>query len=404
MKVKFTRELREKTLNELLSFLENRIEDNTYLARTFKEETNTPYSVRQLRYFISTLRRNTDSKEEFNSSDWADYRDSKGFDEDEVQSVKAYTLASGKQGYSVTFKPGANDNKWQKEVADYFAQAKNVVLPSANLKSINSESPYFGIAKVFTADWHIGAAIKDLVKTQDYNLEVLKKYLDHSAAIINERMYAEVHISINGDLIESFSGLNHQGTFKELELHGKNALITAYEVISYWLSKIVNVKSLTIISGNHDRTQASKELEYEGDVAGMIAYFLEEKLNIQVNYHPFVFTEVIDNICYINTHGDRKFVNNPSDVAWKYGKQGYFNLIVAAHLHSSRKKNSFVNRTVESTTGDSSEMMMIHTRSFFTGNFYSEISGWTSTPGFTICTNPYGYDIPIIEDIPLKLI
>lgn len=390
-------QLSKKEQSELLQYTEGA--SYTQAARLFlKNNSNCKLSIRTLRKYASMLEGEVDS----NYSDELipfqgtpeEYAESLGIDKKDIKSFKSYTYANGRQGYSFNISKDKDVQQWYAEVGEYFSTKENITLPK-NLHITGKE----GV--VTTADWHIGAYIRDLISTNDYDLGILKKYLKAIAGIINQLRFRKVHLTINGDLIESFSGMNHQGTFKELELWGKNALLTCYEVITWWIQQIDNVESITIISGNHDRTQAHKELEYEGEVAGIIAYFLKEKLDCKVNYHPYVYNLEVDGISYILCHGDKKFINNPSDIAWKYGKQGMYNCIIAAHKHTRQKSDAVTTKTLQSIVGDSNGLRLLYCPSLFTGNFYSENLGFTSDAGFYAITNFYGK--PFVQDIPLSM-
>lgn len=316
-----------------------------------------------------------------------------GIPVNEIKTSKSYVHANGRIGHTIVREAKDQKEIWFKDVQKHFESKPKVILPALHKNGKE--------AIVCTADWHIGAYIKNLIATHDYNLDILKKYLAGIAVIINKCNLSKVHLTINGDLIESFSGLNHQGSWKEMELWGKNATITAYEVVVWWVEQIENIESITIISGNHDRSQSNKDLEYEGEIAGIIAYFFKQKLNCAVNYHAYVYNLIVDGISYILCHGDKKFINNPSDVAWKYGKQGMYNCIIAAHKHTRQKTDVITTNLMQSIIGDANGLRLIYCPSLFTGNFYSEALGYTSDAGFYIITNFFGK--PFVQDIPLSM-
>jgi hypothetical protein len=89
------------------------------------------------------------------------------------------------------------------------------------------------------SDLHIGALVKQLSITPDFNLEVLDKYLNEVIAEINTRKYSEVNLMILGDLIESFNGLNHKNSWKNLveDAYGADIIITTYEILSRFVLK-----------------------------------------------------------------------------------------------------------------------------------------------------------------------
>lgn len=395
--MKFTN--KQELLDTFKPFVE---QEHAYIdaARKFLEKYPTcNLSLRTLRAYASEI--STTSLTELNPSTelipfqgtLEEYAKSLNIPVEEIKASKTYTHANGRVGYTIVRDGKKQEDVWVKELIEHFKTAPIIKLPSQHKKGME------GI--VATADWHIGAYIRNLIATHDYSLDILKKYLSGIAVIINNTKLSKVHLTINGDLIESFSGLNHQGSWKEMELWGKNATIAAYETIVWWVQQIDNIESITIISGNHDRSQANKDLEYEGEIAGLIAYFLKEKLSCQVNYHPYVYNLVVDNISYILCHGDKKFINNPSDVAWKYGKQGMYNCIIAAHKHTRQKTDVITSKLLQAIEGDANGLRLIYCPSLFTGNFYSETLGYTSDAGFYIITNFFGK--PFVQDIPLSM-
>src|SRR5690606_1349928 len=124
------------------------------------------------------------------------------------------------------------------------------------------------IGVVTFADFHIGADIKNLLKTKDFNVEILLDYIAKSVAIINSKNYKEVHVNLLGDFFESLSGMNHENTFKSLgqDMWGANVIILANEIIGeHLLSKINNLVAVNIVSGNHDRMTASNKLDNTGE-------------------------------------------------------------------------------------------------------------------------------------------
>jgi len=250
------------------------------------------------------------------------------------------------------------------------------------------------------ADFHIGAYVRNLLKTPDYDLNKLTNYLDLIAEEINNCEGSEVHIGILGDVIESFTGLNHTNSWQSLEynMYGSNLLIVSYNILNNFLSKINNLHSMYMIAGNHDRYTAKKE-ESAGYVTEVLAYFIREKAKFNVLYHPMVISQDIDGINYIIAHGDKDFVKNIERVLWQFGKQGMFNVFITGHTHSRSKKEPIYGSLKLTLGADSSEYRWYCCPSLFTGNLYSEQKGWTSTAGFLGFINKYGKPMP--TDYPL---
>jgi len=67
------------------------------------------------------------------------------------------------------------------------------------------------------ADLHFGAHIENLVLSDDYNKDILLDGLLSSVEDMNALGFTKSHIHINGDLIESFSGLNHINSWMSMD-------------------------------------------------------------------------------------------------------------------------------------------------------------------------------------------
>lgn len=259
--------------------------------------------------------------------------------------------------------------------------------------SLSSNTESSGIKVHSLADLHIGAAVKGLINTPDYDITILAKKLTQVAQDINSENNKENHIFILGDLIESFTGLNHINSWKSLELHGANVLIIAYELLLGFLEKIENLKSVHIVAGNHDRITSSNQEDQEGDVAKIIAYFLSKKLN--VNFHNSVISVVIDNINYILHHGDKSFAKGDiADIVLSHKKGDCFTVVLSGHLHTRGKKE----RETQILQDDKKYRAYINP-SLFTGNFYSENLGFTSVSGYYTFENKN--NLPKVTDNPL---
>jgi len=266
------------------------------------------------------------------------------------------------------------------------------------------EFVYPKIGVVSIADLHIGAKISDLIKTPDFSIDILIDYLSQVADIINKQCFSEVHLSILGDIIESFTGLNHLNVWKNLEYKawGSNAVIISCEILSKFLSQITNLHFVYIVSGNHDRTTSNSKEDTEGGVAQLVHYFLSQKFtSINFEWDPMLLSKEIDGLCYIFTHGHHNFVKgNVGDICFKYGKQGMYNILLSGHLHVRSKKNNNFSKE-DSILEDNSDYRALKCPPLFTGNFYSESNSWTSTAGFMMFQNMNG--LPYTHDIPLKI-
>lgn len=266
--------------------------------------------------------------------------------------------------------------------------AKKVKIPRAKGKKV-------GVATL--ADFHLGAQVQDLLKTPDFNIGILIQYLAEAAAKINSQQYKEVHIGLLGDFIESWTGLNHLNVWQEMGYMqwGANAVILATEVIrDHFLAKINNLHSVYIVSGNHDRGSANRELDPYGQVGRLLAYNLTRDLKkVKVHYHPLILTPQIDGLCYLLSHGHHRLTDNDMHkLCFEYGKQGMYNVLIKGHLHTRKTKTTRKTKAVKYNTFtgvqvDTATLRGINIAPLFTGNFYSESNGWTSTGGFLVLEN-----------------
>lgn len=257
--------------------------------------------------------------------------------------------------------------------------------------------PGNGVAVVGTADFHFGAYVDDLLRSDKFNIQVLVDYLEQSAAIINARCYKEVHLALLGDFIESFTGLNHRNSWKGLGkgMYGINSIILCFEVLmESFVQRINNVSGIYLVSGNHDRVTSEKENDAKGEVAELLAYLFNKQLpDTKVVYHPMVVSETIDGIQYVMTHGHLPFAQKElSKVLFDHGKQGIYNVLMQGHLHSRQVKKSVRRKqyqydNVQVVQLDEAQYRAIILPPMFTGNFYSESLGFSSTAGFAIMEN-----------------
>lgn len=246
-------------------------------------------------------------------------------------------------------------------------------------------------------DFHLGAYVGDLLNTPDFNFNRIAEMLQEVANKINSHKYKKVYLFMCGDFIESFSGLNHINSWKGLHkgAYGMKAVVLAHEVLSEHLySKIVNFKYCGFISGNHDRISSAKDEDQEGQVAMMMEYlFAKDFASVNSEWSPLLISKVIDDVSYVVTHGHLGISNKEiSKIIFDYGVQGKYNVFAKAHKHTRETKKTFkkglINyKDVEYVTLDSSDYRAVTIPPLFTGNFYSESLGYTSTAGMSHFVN-----------------
>jgi len=260
-----------------------------------------------------------------------------------------------------------------------------------------------GIGTAVLSDFHIGAKVKGLKITPDFSYEHVVNKLRESAARINRHGYAEVHVNLLGDFIESFTGLNHINSWQGMEYNasGANGVIIAFEIVRDFLMSIDNLAQVNMVAGNHDRSTSNNKEDAKGEIATLLHYMLDSHFkNIQVNYDPLILTREIDGICHVLTHNHQGLSKQDcSKIFWDYGKQGMYNLLLGGHWHS-RKSTKYYQK-VEEIYFDQADYRAISVPPIFTGNFYSESNGWSSTSGFIIVENN-GYGKPNVFDYTLN--
>lgn len=249
-----------------------------------------------------------------------------------------------------------------------------------------------GIGVAAASDFHFGAYVDDLLRSDKFSIDILVGYMKQVAASINARKRDEVHLFLLGDFIESFTGLNHRNSWKGLAKgqFGINATTLCFELLmESLLVPINNLTSVSIVSGNHDRVTSDKELDPKGEVAELLAYMIRRELTrVEVNFNPLVLNQVVDGISYILTHGHHGFAKRElSKIILDHGQQGMFNVLVQGHLHSrsvtkAYTKNQFKVDEVETVSLDEVDSRRVVVPPLFTGNFYSEALGFSSSAGF----------------------
>ena len=239
------------------------------------------------------------------------------------------------------------------------------------------------------ADLHIGADIRNLQRTPDFNYKTVIQYLKSIADQVNSRNYESLEVIFLGDFIESFTGLNHINSWKSMGkgMYGHHVVILAFEIVKEFLSNIENLKSVYMVSGNHDRSTSDAKHDNEGDIAGLLFYMLRNAItDVKFEFSPLVIGSKIDNIYYIMTHNHHGLSKRDfGKVIWEYGKQGLYNVLLGGHWHS--RKTRKVYHTLNETYVDQADYRAIDVAPLFTGNFYSESNGWTSSAGYTLIEN-----------------
>lgn len=225
---------------------------------------------------------------------------------------------------------------------------------------------------VAIADLHIGAFIEGNTLHKDYNIEVCRQKLAYIAGILSQQQRPVV-IKFLGDYIESFSGKNHKDTWKQIEMHGMEVALLAFDVIREFLDQIYGLVEVDMVSGNHDRVSADNEEDKQGQVGFLISELLDRFTNVPVTYHSDIITKVHDDVCYIMSHGHKRFSKMlPSEMVMNYGDQNLFNVMITGHGHQ------------EKILHNSIKYQCRQIPAIIPANDYAKSLGASSMQGFTI--------------------
>ncbi|QIG62339.1 hypothetical protein [Tenacibaculum phage JQ] len=287
--------------------------------------------------------------------------------------------------YNITFKENVLIGEESYIYEDVKTILEKDVKETLKLKLKEPKQKKEGVIK--WADLHCGAHIENILHVDNYNSKVLKKNLLRSVTECNYLGFEKVHVHIHGDIIESFSGLNHINSWHSMEkgMIGATVIRVVTSILHSALSEINNLGKVKIVAGNHDRTSKANDEDVKGNAANLVSYCLE-LMGYDVEFDPMVLTHEVDGINYIILHGDKGISKlSTSDIILNYGKQGVYNYICEAHLHSIIEKLTANQiKTFKIVKDDNVLCRREHMASFMPGNFYSASNGWTTNTGYQI--------------------
>lgn len=303
--------------------------------------------------------------------------------EDNKQKHKAYSKA-----IKVAEKAEYERQQFENGLLEYITASKlaPLVKRTADVKC--------GNAIVHIADLHVGADIEAERNLPAYNAKVLEKKLAEVALDANSRKAKSVTLIINGDLIETFTGLNHINSWKNIDKkygYGVNATIQAIEILTKFISSVNNVTEVVLTSGNHDRSVSNNKEDTKGEIVQWVHYVLNARFgnHMKLSWHYDVATREIDGCGIVATHGHLLLSKkNPEMIVNNYGMVGKFNLVIMAHLHTRK------------ILADGLTHRVIHAPSMFTGNDYSKGLGFSSLSGYLFIT--VKNKLPIVTDVPIS--
>ncbi len=285
-----------------------------------------------------------------------------------------------------------HDINWTKTMAWVESALKKRPMNPATSKK---KSKRIGVAA--NADMHLGAYSDDLLRAEKFNIGILSQKLDAMVNSINSFGLDEVHLFNLGDNIESFTGLNHRNSWKGLGkgAFGVRAVILVFEIIAERVfSRVKNLKSINLVSGNHDRVSSEADLDPRGEATELLAYMLNREFSkLDVNFHPLLISREIDGISYVATHGHNGLSKQEvSKILFDHGKQGIYNVVMQGHYHcrTMRKESSskpFKVDKMNVVSMDDANYRHVTVPPMFTGNFWSDSHGWASASGYNLFQN-----------------
>lgn len=311
-----------------------------------------------------------------------DYCEHYGIDRNNVSTYKLVSH-TGTPFYNIAFKDAI-----QVDDFDYLGELEKQLKDYKPKKNINS-SGNGRIGVTTLTDFHFGAYISAMKNTPEFSITILCDMFEESAEIVNGMGYSVVHVHILGDLIESFTGMNHKNSWKGLDkgMFGVAAIKLFVRLFcEHFLTKIDNLGKIKIVAGNHDRTTSDSNEDVDGGVAEMISWGLE-LLGYDIEFDSISIIHIVDKICYHLYHGHHPYTRKKTtqELCWMNGVKGHYNFITEGHLHSRIQKLSAVQlKNFKQVSDDNIDCRRQVCPSFFTGNSYSEHGGWSTLAGFII--------------------
>ena len=300
--------------------------------------------------------------------------------EDRKQTKKAYEKA-----IKTAEQTQYERQKFEDGLLEYIVSAKQTTAKRTKLTKD-------GTAIVHVCDLHAGAKIEESRNLPAYNYEVLEAKLLDISKDVNGRKPKSVNLVLNGDFIETFTGLNHINSWKNIDEkdgYGMKATVKIIEILTKFISDINNVDMVVLTSGNHDRVTSNNKEDVEGEVVRLIQFVLANTFTeIDFTWTPDVYSMKLDNCGFVFTHGHLALSKKTGEtIVNMYGFKELYNLIVMGHLHTRK------------TLSDSYTHRVIHAPSIFTGNDYSKGLGYSSQSGYLYIT--VKDSLPVVTDVPV---
>lgn len=244
------------------------------------------------------------------------------------------------------------------------------------------------------SDIHFGLNNNNSSVSPIYSVDKVKVVLDEIAKEVNSYGAERVHILNLGDIIETFQGNNHLGSWKGIEtgFYGSRLVIECYKLIVEFLLQINNLSSYSQLPGNHDRSSSNNKEDVEGFIAEIVFEFIKNSFmgsDISFEYQSTLISKEIGNLNYIATHGHLDISKMPaSELILEYAPNpNKFTLLLQGHFHSRKVKR------------EHKMFRDLVIPAIMPGNNYSVTAGYSSSPGYVIIKEKEGK--PIVIDYTL---
>ncbi len=309
------------------------------------------------------------------------------------QAEQQYKKALDTKFRSVINAESQRDNEVQSlilELSDLLPKC-GVTVTKARSHSLKKE-----IINVFIFDLHFGIEneLEGLSTTlPQYDIQTTKGRLKEIAKEVNLIGASKVNIFFGGDIIETFTGLNHPDSWKGIAkgYWGSKVVMEAYKAIVEFVGMVYNVDKIYSVPGNHDRSTESSKVDREGYINQIIFELvkLSYQDKIEVIQDSRLISVAIDSINYLVSHGNFKISDmNPADMILEYGEPKLFNILISGHFHE---------RKIKKDTKNFRQLVCPEVGGL---NDYSVRNGYLSQPGFLVVNNN-GKGKPFVRDYSL---
>ena len=233
-------------------------------------------------------------------------------------------------------------------------------------------------------DLHSGAKFKGNLISEDYSLVVFKEKLRNAVILSNAKEAKNNHLLIAGDIVEAIN-MMHENQFKGIEEEGFGVGIVfqTYEIlVEEVFNKLHNLKSISLVSGNHDRDAPSNK-NMNSAAVDILVYLIRQQfalsnVGIEVNYHPDILGIDFPGFGVITAHGHKGLHKREGSFLVENFAvdRNKYQFILTGHFHT------FVCKQNDDTFNHIKLIMP----SIVTANSYSDLDiGRSARSGVTFC-------------------